>query len=108
MKSYLKKIFKLFISKFGYKLLYSEKISRNGINLNIGCGSYEIDGFISLDLHTEYYYNNKVFNRINYDMRKNLLPFASNTVDTIYCSHVIEHVETEFVSKFLSESYRVL
>ena len=36
------------------------------------------------------------------------MPFEDDSVDTIYCSHVIEHIETEYVEMFFKESFRVL
>ena len=41
-------------------------------------------------------------------MRKDSLPYADESVDNIYCSHVIEHIENQYVDKFIMESYRVL
>ena len=41
-------------------------------------------------------------------MRNDNLPFHNNSIDNIYCSHVIEHIETEFVEKFFYECNRVL
>ena len=41
-------------------------------------------------------------------MRKDDLPFDKNSVDTIYCSHVIEHIETKFVNKFFLQAFCVL
>lgn len=81
---------------------------RAGLNLNVGCASYEINGFVSIDYFSEKYYRSGNFNRVHYDMRSDSLPFEDNTVDSIYCSHVVEHIETEFVEKFFHESLRVL
>ena len=107
------------IQKVGYFLgidihiskLSSKKKSayrRSGKNLNIGCGRYIIDGFISLDIYTEHYHRNRQKDFIEYDLRSDGLPFENNSIDNIYISHVIEHVETKFVEKFVLESYRVL
>lgn len=41
-------------------------------------------------------------------MRNDNLPFDSDSVDNIYCSHVIEHIETEHVAHFIQESFRAL
>lgn len=105
-----KKNINIFLSKFELNIIRAKGNSfRNGINLNIGCGHYEINGFASLDVYSAHYYKNKgKFNRIQYDIRKDKIPYNNETVDTIYCSHVIEHIETNFVLNFLSESYRVL
>ena len=105
------KIFKPILSYFGLILLKinSDVSARNeGLHANIGCGSYVIDGFISVDYYSKGYYSSEKFDRVHYDMRNDPLPFENASLDTIYCSHVIEHVETEHVNNFLKESLRVL
>ena len=86
----------------------SKLIRANGLHANIGCGDYELIGFISLDYFSEHYYGGKKFDRVKYDMRNDNLPFNNSTIDTIYCSHVIEHIETKYVEKFFNECHRVL
>ena len=41
-------------------------------------------------------------------MSKDILPYENNILDTIYCSYVVEHVETKHVIKFISESFKTL
>ena len=111
LKNIYYKIFKPILNYFGLILLkINSDVSarKKGLHANVGCGSYEIDGFISVDYYSKSYYTNKKFERVHYDMRNDTLPFEDNSLDTIYCSHVIEHVETEHVKKFFSESLRVL
>ena len=84
------------------------KKKRIGKNLNIGSGDYKIKGFINLDFNSEYYYKKKKFDVLHYDMRTDKIPFDTETIDNIYCSHVIEHIETHYVEKFLYECHRVL
>jgi len=106
-----KLILKNILKYFGYRLnRHNINIAErnNTININVGCGEYEIDGFVSVDYYSKSYYGSKKFDRVNYDMRNDNLPYEDNTLDTIYCSHVIEHVETEYVIKFISESFRTL
>lgn len=116
IKSILKSAIKKFVSFLGYKIHFSKKINKKqiniyqrfGKNLNIGCGNYTINGFISLDIYTDHYHRNQKSNFIEYNLRKDNLPFQNNSIDNIYISHVIEHIETKFVEKFIEESYRVL
>jgi len=42
------------------------------------------------------------------DVQENSLPFEDNTVDCIYCSHMLEHVWPHKVSFVLKQFYRVL
>ena len=41
-----------------YKSINNFKLNNRDINLNIGCGDYKIDNFISLDLPSHHYNNN--------------------------------------------------
>lgn len=104
----IKKFLKDMLLFFGLRISRVKKTVRYGINLNVGCGQYEIDGFESLDFYSDHYYKSNRFNRVRYDIRKDSLPYNNENVNTIFCSHVIEHIETKFVSKFFNESYRVL
>jgi len=110
MLSYIKIKLKNIFNKFGYSVVLKSRVShtRKGVNLNIGCGSYVIDGFISLDIYSDHYHGERVESFVKYDMREDFLPYQGNTVDNIYVSHVIEHIETDYVVRFINESYRVL
>ena len=109
----LKNLVKYALEKlFGYKLVrYSyNSFNRNHLtNLNIGSGSKNIDGFINLDLTSEWYSKRpKGYEYINYNIITDEIPFADDIVDNIYCSHVMEHLENKHVGKLFNESYRVL
>jgi len=82
--------------------------ARSGTNLNIGCGNYIIEGFANLDSFNVYYHCVGKKNFAEYDLRKSRIPYGNGVVDNIYISHVIEHVEEEFVCGFIQDSYRVL
>lgn len=116
IKYYLqKKIINIF-RIFGYEINISFNIrkkekKKDQVNLNIGAGRYEIEGFKSLDIYTPHYYKNKdsfLKQRIEYDIRTSSIPFKDNSVDNIYISHVLEHVENKYVINFIKESFRVL
>lgn len=102
------------LRRMGYELQVARlppRMARTGLNLNVGAGGYEIDGFESLDFYSAHYYGSRqdfLRHRIEYDMRKDPLPFADGSVDNIYVSHVIEHVETTCVERFFREAWRVL
>lgn len=113
LSHYLLKLL-FYLAGYNLQIKYKKRILTNEINklnLNIGAGNYIIDGFKSLDLYSKHYYPDKnsfLKDRIEYDLRKDKIPFDDNSVDNIYISHVIEHVEDKFVIRFINESYRVL
>jgi ubiquinone/menaquinone biosynthesis C-methylase UbiE len=45
---------------------------------------------------------------VPYDIRNDSIPFGDNSVNTIYCSHVVEHIEDIHIQKMFNECYRVL
>ena len=111
IKNLVNNLFKKILNNFDYKMfnIKSELTPRlNGVNLNVGCGNYTIKGLISLDYYSKAYYCSKKFIHIQYDMRNDLMPYDDNSVDNIYCSHVIEHIEAKYVKKFLFECVRIL
>jgi predicted SAM-dependent methyltransferase len=80
--------------------------SSHTLNLNIGCGAYEIPGFLSLDIPSSRY--SRIKKDFYYDIRNDSLPFKNSCIKNIYISHVIEHIEVKYVKKFLFEAHRVL
>lgn len=68
--------------------------------LNIGCGHNYHPDWINLDLHrTEF---------VKYYNIKNKLPFPPDSIDVIYHSHVLEHIDKSLAKKFIADCYRVL
>lgn len=104
----LKRAINACLAPIGAEIIPFKKTKRDGLNLNIGCGNYEIKGFVSVDYFTEHYYRKNKFRRVHYDMRNDDLPFSDASVDTIYCSHVIEHIERRYVRRFFIEALRCL
>jgi glycosyltransferase involved in cell wall biosynthesis/ADP-heptose:LPS heptosyltransferase/predicted SAM-dependent methyltransferase/predicted O-methyltransferase YrrM len=66
--------------------------------LNIGSGGAPKEGFVNIDRRNA---------DMNIDVREGL-PFETNSVDYIYCSHFIEHLSHDEAWRFLDESFRVL
>jgi predicted SAM-dependent methyltransferase len=55
------------------------------IKLNIGCGKSVIEGFVGLDLVD---YGQEYIHDIT-----TKLPFKDKTIEEIYCSHTLEHID---------------
>ena len=72
------------------------------IKLHLGCGSRYIEGFIHIDLIDNYDHINHITSVDNLTM------YPDNSVDLIYCSHVLEHFKRSHVPAVLKEWYRVL
>jgi predicted SAM-dependent methyltransferase len=69
--------------------------------LNIGCGTTFHSAWTNIDLTS---YSPEV---IAHDIRIGL-PFAENTFEACYSSHVLEHMNTEGARRLVGECYRVL
>ena len=74
------------------------KNRQNKLNLILS-GSYHINGF-ALDIVTEHYQERQKQSFEKYDIRSDLIPYQDSTVDNIYVSHVLEHIEN--IQKFFS------
>ena len=74
---------------------------QNTIKLNVGSGPDFREGYISIDREN---FGGKV--DIVMDIEKKKLPYKNNTVDEVYCAHVLEHVDRPEL--LISEFRRVL
>ena len=75
-------------------------MSKQKIELDIGCGKNKKPGFIGIDIDPS----------SGADIIASALdlPFDDSSVDEIYCSHLVEHFYPEEARKFFNEIYRVL
>lgn len=81
----------------------------NKVKVNIGSGDWECKGWINLDYPSEWYHKmQKKHKIVAYDIRNDQLPFEKESVDVIYCSHVIEHIENEHIQNMFNNCYNVL
>ena len=79
------------------------------IRINIGSGDWSSEGWINLDYPSEWYCAAQRKHKIiPYDIRNDRLPYENDSVDLIYCSHVIEHIENKYIATLFDEMYRVL
>ncbi len=76
-------------------------VNNAGRHLHLGCGTKYLPGFLNID--------GNIRNKIDMwlDVR-NGLPFAANTVDSIYSTHVFEHFFPDELKILLGECLRVL
>jgi len=70
------------------------------IKLNLGCASYKMEGYIGIDI--EDFGHNMVW-----DVRKGL-PFPDESVEDIYSSHFLEHLDDDSSIFLFFEVQRVL
>lgn len=75
-------------------------LSNTGVLLQIGCGYRPFSNWINLDIVHGYA-------DVVWDVRKSL-PFKNNSIEAIFCEHVIEHLTKNDAAKLLSECLRVL
>ena len=70
-------------------------------HLHLGCGPKYLPGFVNID--------GNLFNKLDLwlDVR-NGLPFASNSADSIYSTHMFEHFYPDELQLLLRECLRVL
>lgn len=81
----------------------------SGPAINIGAGDWECPGWTNLDYPSEHYASAQAKHSfIPYDIRSDALPFRDGTVEMIYTSHVIEHIENQHIQRLFDECYRVL
>jgi len=80
---------------------YTLRPAKSPAHLHLGCGPKYLDGFINIDANP--------LHRVDVwlDVR-NGLPFASNSVGSIYSTHMFEHFFDSELRRLLSECLRVL
>jgi predicted SAM-dependent methyltransferase len=102
------------------------------MKLNIGCGQTIIKGWVNADnsfsirmskfplFFSKLFFKIKILNKSQYDFiifaRKNnienidatKLPYNSSSIDVIYSSHMMEHLQRNDAITFLKECFRVL
>ena len=89
--------------------LEKEIESEHLLLLNVGSGNWNCPGWKCLDYPSQWYSEaQRGCPIIPYDIRKDVLPYENDSVDAIYCSHVVEHIEDKYIQRFFNEAYRVL
>ncbi|SDA79221.1 Methyltransferase domain-containing protein [Butyrivibrio sp. INlla18] len=76
-----------------------DELPENLVKIDIGCGRRKQDGFIGI-VNSPYSMADHVL-----DLNKDPLPFEDNSVDYVFSSHCLEHLEN--LEHILAEIYRV-
>lgn len=99
-----------FVSILGLdvKRLAHSRPERGQTSLNVGSGGQVIPGFTNVDIPSDEYYGGRKMGFIACDISSENLPFDDDSVDRIYLSHVIEHLDDRGAFHFLREASRVL
>ncbi|MFY9673835.1 MAG: methyltransferase domain-containing protein [Terriglobales bacterium] len=84
-----------------HRYLFRGWLPNRSTHLHLGCGPKYLAGFLNID--------GNLFNKLDLwlDVR-NGLPFASNSVDSIYSTHMFEHFYSDELDMLLRECLRVL
>ncbi len=94
-------------SKFNLDLYSQNEKTLKPLYLNIGCGKFFHPLWHGLDYDNDYYKPDSLdFNIDLNEIRE--LPIESNSLEIIYCSHVIEHLTDATLEVLFSEIYRIL
>lgn len=80
---------------------YFMTVNPEGKCLYLGCGSKHLDRFINIDI------NPKLKPDIVRDVEKGL-PFDDNSIDMIYSTHFMEHINPDAIDFVMYEIWRVL
>ena len=81
------------------KVIKKVSEEKKGILLDLACGINKREGFIGIDLYGD-------VADIKHDLNIYPWPFEDDSVDEIFCSHYVEHVED--LMKFFNECYRIM
>jgi len=97
LKSLFFNIKSLILHAKNYYIIAHRKITEE--YLHFGCGNDYKEGFINLDMNkkADFYLD-----------ARNKLPFKNETIEYIYSSHFIEHLNNDELSRHFKESFRVL
>lgn len=79
--------------------LCSGEYMKEKLKLHLGCGSKILKDYINIDI------DNK-FADLKIDATR--LPYEENSIDLIYCSHMIEHLKRNNISQSLKHWYFIL
>ncbi|WP_071461734.1 class I SAM-dependent methyltransferase [Polynucleobacter asymbioticus] len=115
-KSYfinLSKKFSIYLLKDKFIRNYSKQVAKvysgRPVFINIGAGDFYHPWWINLDNPNFFYKSVQNKNMLVHDLAlSGDFPITTKSVDTYYCSHVIEHLNDIAVKKMFSEIYRTL
>jgi len=117
LKVIKRKIIKL-IAKSGYKTIninpnstkfvYEDKIDKEILYLNVGAGSWFHPYWTNLD-NPRSYYAKSLYANLNYDLTSgDSWPIKDNSLNIVYSSHTIEHLNDKFTLDLMKQAYKKL
>jgi len=89
----------------------SSKILRKkrSLKLNLGCGRQYLKGYINIDIRNQHVPGIDPFIVDKYmDITKIPYQFKTNSIEKIYCHHVLEHFQIKIIRPMLKEWHRIL
>jgi predicted SAM-dependent methyltransferase len=117
LKVIKRKIIKL-IAKSGYKTIninpnstkfvYEDKIDKEILYLNVGAGSWFHPYWTNLD-NPRSDYAKSLYANLNYDLTSgDSWPIKDNSLNIVYSSHTIEHLNDKFTLDLMKQAYKKL
>lgn len=95
------------------KALYEQYFPRESINqrsfYNVGAGRFSHPYWTNMDKVSEHYKERLSPHNVDIDLfDQKPLPIENDTAEVFYCSHVLEHIDTESGQHLLNEMYKKL
>jgi predicted SAM-dependent methyltransferase len=100
---------KIKYSKWHYELYGENQIPKEPRYVNLGAGAFYHPYWHNVDMPNDFYKDQQDNLHLTHDFTdKKQMPFDTKSIETFYCSHVIEHLNDEDVKNLMKEVYRSL
>lgn len=75
--------------------------------INIGAGKFRNFGWINIDHASGHYHKNQIDFDIDL-LSEFVFPFAPDSIQAAYCSHVVEHLPESAVMRIIEQTFKVM